>query len=61
MFKQLFSAGPLMAYPLVALGLFVTVFVTRVVAMMRQSKEEIDRLAQLPLTCDQQRGDHREH
>jgi hypothetical protein len=60
MFKELFSAGPLMVYPLVALAIFVTVFVTRVVAMMRQSKEDVASLARLPLACDMPQGGHRE-
>ncbi len=57
MMKQLFSDGPLMVYPLVALGLFTLVFVTRVIAMMRLRDSDVNHLEGLPFaTEDTRRG-----
>ena len=57
MLKLLFSDGPLMLYPLVALVLFALVFITRVVAMMRLPSSDLTHLEGLPFASEEmQRG-----
>jgi hypothetical protein len=49
MFGELFHKSPLLAYPLVALVIFIVVFAGAALRAWFQHPEERDALAQLPL------------
>lgn len=47
-----FSQSPVLIFPLVALGLFMTVFMVVSLRALFARKPNLDRLAQLPLESD---------
>ncbi len=49
MVKEFFLASPLLAFPLLALGLFMVVFVTVTVTTLMKRAESYARVADLPL------------
>ena len=49
MVRDLMMKSPLLALPIIAMMLFLAVFVGVVIATWRKSKKEIDRDANLPL------------
>lgn len=50
--SDFFAQSPVLAYPVAALGIFMTLFVTVSLRALFQSKEEVDRLARMPLEND---------
>lgn len=46
--KNFFADSPVIAYPLVAMVLFMTVFLVITWRTMRRDRSELDALAQLP-------------
>jgi cbb3-type cytochrome oxidase subunit 3 len=52
MAKSFFADSPLLAYPLIAMALFMTVFVVITWRTMRRDPHDYDALAQLPLGDD---------
>lgn len=53
MMRELFSAGPIMVLPIVAMFLFMAIFVTAAWSAWRQKAAELDALARLPLDGDE--------
>jgi len=53
MHKELLHGSPLLALPLFALALFLTVFVVECVRALRKPRAEVARQANLPLTEDE--------
>jgi hypothetical protein len=47
-----FQQSPVLVYPIIALGVFMTVFVGAVVRTLRARKSDIERMARLPLEAD---------
>ena len=47
-----FSQSPVLIFPIVALGLFLTVFMVVSLRAMLARKPQLDRMAQLPLESD---------
>lgn len=45
-----FARSPLLAYPVIALAIFLVVFVVVSVRALRSRREEVERMAALPLT-----------
>jgi hypothetical protein len=45
-----FARSPLLIFPLIALAVFVVVFIAVSVRALRTRREELDRLAALPLS-----------
>jgi hypothetical protein len=45
-----FARSPLMIFPVIALAIFVVVFVAVTVRALRTRRDELDRLAALPLS-----------
>ena len=50
--SDFFARSPMLAYPIVALGIFMTIFVTATLRALFRNKDEVDRLARLPLEAD---------
>ncbi len=53
MHKELLAQSPLLALPLVALALFLTVFLVECARALRKPRAEVLRDASLPLTEDE--------
>ena len=50
MFKEFFANGSLFSLPLIAMGLFVAIFLTGCVRVLQRSRAEgYQRMAELPL------------
>lgn len=56
MHKELLTHTPLLILPLIALVLFVLVFVVETMRVMRRPKAEVTRDAMLPLAEDDHEG-----
>jgi hypothetical protein len=52
MAKHFFASSPVLAYPLMAMVLFMTVFLVISWKTMRRDRVELDVLAQLPFSDD---------
>jgi hypothetical protein len=50
--SDFFAKSPALAYPVIALGIFMTIFVTTTLRALLEKKDEVDRLARLPLEAD---------
>lgn len=50
MMKQLFGGNPLVAWPMLALGIFVTVFLGIVIVVFARKAASFDEVARLPLS-----------
>lgn len=50
--SDFFARSPVLIYPVIALGLFMTVFISVSLKALFLKKSEVDRLAQLPLSED---------
>ena len=46
---EVFSTSPALLFPMLALGLFLAVFVGVIVRVARMKRSEADRLARIPL------------
>jgi hypothetical protein len=55
--SEFFARSPVLAFPVVAMLLFMAVFVANAVRALRAAKPELDRLAELPFS-DEQEVDH---
>jgi cbb3-type cytochrome oxidase subunit 3 len=55
MYKDLFVQSPLMVLPLVAMFLFLAVFVSVAIRALTSSRLEMDEAARLPLGDDYER------
>jgi uncharacterized membrane protein (DUF485 family) len=47
--SDFFARSPVLIFPLVALGLFMTVFVLATVRALMANREHLDRMSRLPL------------
>jgi hypothetical protein len=47
-----FAKSPVLVYPLVAMGIFMVVFVATAVRAVRIARPEAERMARLPLEAD---------
>lgn len=59
MYREFFIRSPLLSLPLLALVLFVSVFVSVLIRVLRRPATQFDDAARLPLGNDQE--DPREH
>lgn len=59
MYKDFFIRSPLLTLPIIALVLFLTVFVSVLVRVLRRPAQQFDSEARMPLGNDQE--DSREH
>lgn len=50
--SDFFARSPMLIYPVIALGIFMTVFVSVSLRALFKPKTEIERLANLPLSED---------
>jgi hypothetical protein len=50
--SDFFARSPVLVYPIIALAIFMTVFVTVSLRALFRPKSELERLAALPLTED---------
>ncbi len=55
MYKDLFAQSPLLVMPLIAMFLFLGVFVAVAIRAMTQSRLEMEAAARLPLGDDHER------
>ncbi|HEY6880113.1 MAG TPA: hypothetical protein VI299_18945 [Polyangiales bacterium] len=60
MAKQFFLASPVLDYPLIALAVFMLVFVAITVATLAQKSPQVDAVARLPLEDATQKGHEHE-
>jgi hypothetical protein len=49
-----FARSPALICPVIALGLFMTIFVTTSLRALRADRARIDRLARMPLSNDEE-------
>lgn len=54
--RDLLAQSPLLALPLVAMFIFIVVWVAATVRVMTRSRVEMDAAARLPLEGDHERG-----
>ncbi len=50
--SDFFARSPVLIYPVIALGIFMTIFISMSLKALFLKKSEVDRLAQLPLSED---------
>ena len=50
--SDFFARSPMLVYPIVALGVFMTVFLTVSLRALFKPKSELERLAAMPLSED---------
>lgn len=50
--SDFFARSPALVYPVIALGIFMTVFISVSLKALFLKKSEVDRLARLPLSED---------
>ncbi len=50
--SDFFARSPALAYPVLALGIFMTVFVTTTLRALFKKKDEVEHLARMPLEAD---------
>ena len=53
-----FARSPLLAYPVIALAIFLVVFVVVSVRALRSRREDVERMAALPLLSDSEVSGH---
>lgn len=55
--SEFFARSPVLIFPLIALGIFMTVYITAAVRIMRTDKSKLDELAALPFDDSEVRSD----
>jgi uncharacterized membrane protein len=56
MYREFFMRSPLLSLPLLALGIFLAVFTSVLVQVMRRSARQFDAQSRLPLDGDEEVG-----
>jgi hypothetical protein len=56
MSAEFFSRSPLLIFPLIALGIFMAVFLCITARTLLTRRDELQRMAELPLTEEKQAG-----
>lgn len=55
MMRQMFSGNPLTMFPMIGLGIFMTIFAIVTISVLRRRADSFDDLARLPLDDEEVR------